>query len=289
MVVLNFNYGDSKIILLDNNQIIIASVFQSIKYNNIIDENFLRHLVLNTYRMYRSRFKKKYGELIICNDSTNYWRKEIFPLYKANRKRDMNKSDTDWGSIFSAMDNIRCEIKEVFPYKNIRVERTEADDIIATLCQEYYDKEKIIIISNDKDFQQLQILPNVEQYSPTKKKFLVCENPEEFLLNHIIKGDSSDGIPNILSDDDVFMIEDKRQTPCGMKKISEITENIEEWKEKDNWKRNKKLIDMNEIPQEYREKIIDEFETAVDNSRSNLLNYFIENKLKILMTNIGDF
>ena len=288
-MVLNFNYGDSEIILLDNNQIIIASVFQSIKYNDNIDENFLRHLVLNTYRMYRSRFKNKYGELIICNDSSNYWRKEIFPLYKANRKRDMNRSKVDWTSVFSAMDVIRNEIKENFPYKNIRVDRTEADDIIAILCQEYHEKENIVIISNDKDFQQLQVLPNVEQYSPTKKKFLVCENPEEFLLNHIIKGDSSDGIPNILSDDDVFMVENKRQTPCGVKKMSQIVESIEEWKEKDNWKRNKKLIDMNEIPEEYKEKIINVFETSVDTNRSNLLNYFIENKLKNLMANIGDF
>ena len=201
----------------------------------------------------------------------------------------MNKSKVDWTSVFSAMDVIRNEIKENFPYKNIRVERTEADDIIAILCQEYHEKENIVIISNDKDFQQLQVLPNVEQYSPTKKKFLVCENPEEFLLNHIIKGDSSDGIPNILSDDDVFMVENKRQTPCGVKKMSQIVESIEEWKEKDNWKRNKKLIDMNEIPEEYKEKIINEFETSVDTNRSNLLNYFIENKLKNLMANIGDF
>ena len=276
-------------ILIDNNQIMIANVFATMRHNQEIDEDFLRHMVLNTYRMFRTKFKKEYGELVICNDSTNYWRKEIFPLYKASRKKNMDKSDIDWSHIFQTMDKIKEEVKETFPYKNLKVDRTEADDIIGVICERYHSTENILIVSNDKDFQQLQRYPNVKQWSPAKKKFLVCDNPEEFLLEHIISGDSSDGIPNILSDDDVFVQEGKRQKPCGAKKVKQIKENLDEWRDLDNWNRNQTLIDMTKIPEEYREKILEDFEVEQKQERSHLLNYFIENNLRNLITNIGDF
>ena len=276
-------------ILIDNNQILIANVFATMRHNQEIDEDFLRHMVLNTYRMFRTKFSKEYGELVICNDSTNYWRKEIFPYYKASRKKSMDNSSIDWSSIFRVLDGIKTEVKETFPYKNLRVERTEADDIIGVLCEKYHTDEKILIISNDKDFQQLQRYPNVEQYSPAKKKFLTCEDPEQFLLEHIISGDSSDGVPNILSDSDVFVEEGKRQKPCGAKKISTIVENLDEWTDSENWKRNQNLIDMTKIPHQYRDSIFESFDETVNEDRSHLLNYFIEKNLKNLISNIGDF
>jgi len=276
-------------ILLDNSQILIANVFATMKQNQELNEDFLRHMVLNTYRMFRTRFKKEYGELVICNDAGNYWRKEDFPYYKASRKRSMDKSDIDWSSIFNVLDSIKKEVKETFPYKNLRVERTEADDIIGVICQEHHDKEKILIISNDKDFQQLQKYPNVQQYSPSKKKFLTCDDPENFLIDHIISGDSSDGIPNILSDSDVFVDENKRQKPCGAKKINSIKEDLSEWTKLDNWKRNQNLIDMTKIPSSYRSQIIEKFNEEPRQERSHLLNYFIAKNLKNLISNIGDF
>lgn len=201
----------------------------------------------------------------------------------------MDKSDIDWSSIFNVLDSIKKEVKETFPYKNLRVERTEADDIIGVICEEYHDKEKILIISNDKDFQQLQKYPNVEQYSPSKKKFLTCNDPENFLIDHIISGDSSDGIPNILSDSDVFVDENKRQKPCGAKKINSIKEDLSEWTKLDNWKRNQNLIDMTKIPSSYRSQILEKFNEEPRQERSHLLNYFIANNLKNLISNIGDF
>jgi len=187
------------------------------------------------------------------------------------------------------MDKIRREVKEIFPYKNLRVERTEADDIIAVLCREYHETEKIVIISNDKDFQQLQRYPNVKQFSPMKKKYLVCENPESFLLEHIIKGDSSDGIPNILSDDDVFINKEKRQKPCGGKKVNQIMENLSEWQIETNWERNQNLIDMNKIPDIYINKILEEYNISGNQNRGQLLDYFIENNLRNLISSVGDF
>jgi hypothetical protein len=269
--------------------LIIANLFQSLKVSPEIDENLIRHLVLNTYRMYRSKFHSEYGELVICNDSGKYWRKDIFPQYKYNRSKNKKKDNIDWSKVHEIMNTIHHEVLETFPYKNIKILSVEADDIIAVLCKKYSEKEKIVIVSNDKDFNQLQRYPNVRQYSPIKKEFINCGDPEDFLISHIIKGDSSDGIPNILSDDDTFLCEDKRQKPCGMKKINQIKGELSEWTNTDNWKRNQKLIDFNFIPVKIEEDILDEYEKEVKGKRKDILNYLIENKLKELTKTLEDF
>lgn len=267
----------------------IASLFQALKQDPEINEDLIRHLVLNTYRMYRSKFSDKYGELVICNDGGRYWRKDIYPYYKSNRSKAQKKSSMDWDKVHNVMDTIYSEISEVFPYKNIKIRSVEADDIIAIICEKYHTQENIVIVSNDKDFQQLQRFPSVKQFSPIKKKFLVCEKPENFLIDHILGGDSSDGIPNILSDDDVFIDKEKRQKPCGEKRISKMKEELSEWTATDNWKRNQVLIDFQMIPQEIRDIIIEEFNKEPTGQRKNILNYFIQYKLKNLMDHIEEF
>ena len=238
-------------ILIDNNQIMLASFFQHIKHSEF-SEDLIRHMVLNTLRMYRTRFKDNYGELVVCHDAGNYWRKDIFPEYKANRKKLKDQTDHDWDRIFELFGQIREEIQNIFPWKHILVERAEADDIIAALCIKTKDSpEKNVIVSSDKDFQQLQCLPNVQQFCPRQKKFIVCEDPKDFLLTHIIKGDSSDGIPNILSDSDTFICPDKRQNPCGKKKIDVLKESLDSCDEdvKKRFQINKKLVDLHLVPE----------------------------------------
>ena len=275
-------------IIIDNNQIILASIFGCIR-NGEVNEDILRHMVLNTYRMYRNKFKDKYGELVIANDSKNCWRKDVFPFYKANRRKQQDASKFDWDVIFNALNIIRDEVKEVFPFKNITVERAEADDIIGVLAKTYHQREPIVIISNDKDFQQLQRYPNVKQYSPLKKSFLTCDNPERFLTEHIIKGDSGDGIPNILSEDDVFMCEDKRQTPCGKKKMEQILADLDEWSIERNFDRNNRMINLNMVPTYIEEEILSEFQKETQSDGSKILSYFIEKRLRNLMENIQEF
>ena len=281
-------------ILLDNNQILIANIFQTIKQFDSIDENMLRHMVLNTYRMYRSMFKDEYGELVICHDSSNCWRKDIFEYYKQNRKAKQDASDVNWDEVYDALHKIRTEILENFPYKNIRVERAEADDIISVLCHKYSSQEKILILSNDKDFKQLQTLPNVSQYSCIRKEFLVCDDPQGFLVDHIIRGDSSDGIPNVLSDPDTFMTYGKRQKRLTKNVISDIIETYRMTGEppeycRDGWERNKALIDLSFIPDTIQQEIINQFEISPQGDRSKILNYMINNRLKNLIENIGEF
>jgi hypothetical protein len=276
-------------ILIDNNQLVVASLFQASKSEGGVTEDLVRHMLLNMYRMYRTKFHNKYGEIVICNDGRNYWRNDVFSYYKANRKKQRKTSSIDWDGFYEIMDVIKNEVINHLPYKNIQVNDAEADDIIAVISQRHHVDENILIVSSDKDFQQLQRYPNVHQYSPNKRDFIVCENPEEFLTEHIIKGDSSDGIPNILSDDDVFVHEDKRQKPCGKKKIGIIREELSDWTDTDNWNRNQLMIDMTKIPESVEKSIIEEYNKEPLGKRSGILNYFIQNRLKILMECIDEF
>ena len=275
-------------ILLDNNQLIISNIFIAMKHSDIEDENILRHLCINTYRMYNKKFKKDYGDMIICHDSAHCWRKDIFEHYKSNRKVAKQKSQHDWNKIFNTMTAIRQEVEDNFHWKNISVPRTEADDIIAVLAENSLPIEPVLIISSDKDFQQLQKYPNVKQWSPMKQDYLVCENPEEFLKTHIIKGDSSDGIPNILSDNDTFVNETKRQAPLTKKKIAMINENEEEWKQKESWKRNEELISFDCIPREIKDSIIEEYDKPNTKNTNGVFNYLVEKKLVKLLEVVED-
>jgi len=277
-------------ILVDNSQVVLSGIFAHTRGDtSTIDENLVRHTALNSYRYIRSRFSGEYGELVICEDSKDCWRKKFFPLYKAARKKSHENDSNDWRAIYDTLTKIRNEVRETFPYKNMKVDNCEADDIIAVITRQHCDNEKIMIVSGDKDFQQLQTSSNVQQYSPIQKKMIVCEDPKRHLIEHVIGGDRSDGVPNILSDDDVFMVEDKRQKPCGKKKIGTIIEDIDNWKTTRNWERNETLVDLNKIPEYIVERIQDEWKKPTEGSRSKIFNYMVSHKLNNLIGDIQDF
>ena len=217
--------------------------------------------------------------------------------------RDASKHD--WNLIFNTLNKIRDEIKEQFPYVVIQIEGAEADDVIATMCkylqthmlkQNGFDTEHepILILSGDKDFLQLQKYTNVAQYSPIMKKFLREEQPERYLMEHILTGDSGDGVPNFLSGDAVFVTEGQRQKPIRREKLKEWIELADPEKFCDenalrNFKRNQMLIDLSNVPPQLESKIIESFEQGPAGERKKLLNYFIENRLKYLMESISEF
>ena len=256
-----------------------------------LDENIIRHMILNSLRFNKVKFSKDFGEMVIACDDKNYWRKQIYPYYKANRKRDRDASELDWNALFGILNKVRDEIKNNLPYKVIRVDTAEADDIIAVLTKEYYSRENILILSGDKDFSQLQKYPNVKQYSPIQKKFIVCTNPDLFLKEHILRGDQGDGIPNFLSPDNSLVM-GVRQTPITSKKMSSwILQEPEQFCTETmlrNYKRNQQLIDLEYIPDNIKSEILDQYDSQVVD-RSKLFNYFVENKLKNLMENINEF
>lgn len=282
-------------ILVDMNQVMIANMMMQIgnHQNAEIDVSMLRHMILNTLRANRKKFTAEFGELVICCDDTNYWRRQMYPYYKANRKKTRDKSEMDWNAIFQALNSIRDELKEFFPYKVIQVETCEADDIIGVITHEEGTElnmgEPILILSGDKDYIQLHKYANVKQYDPVRKRWISNANPEKYLAEHIIKGDAGDGIPNVLSVDNAFVM-GIRQRPITQKRLADWADiNNMDDEVKRNYMRNKALIDLSEVPKGMKEEILSIWNEENGKDRSQLLNYFIKNKLRNLMECITEF
>ena len=274
------------------NQIALASLMMNTKMNNskTIDESMVRHMILNSIRMYRKEYHSEYGEVVLTWDSKHSWRRDYYPEYKAGRRKGREGDKDFWDNVFTVLNKIRSEIKQNFPYKYLEVFGAEADDIIGFLCEENKD-EKIMIISGDKDFIQLQKYPNVKQWSPITKKQVNGFDPTIYLKEHILKGDTSDGVPNVLSPDNTFT-DGLRQRPLTRKKIqSWLVGGGSDWNDevKRNFQRNSTLIDLSRTPEELKNQIRLEYNNAPHGDRSKLLNYFMQNKLKELTENIGEF
>ena len=285
-------------ILVDFSQTVIAAVVKiTSSRSGIKDPNIdiIRHCVLESLRYTRSKYKKEYGELVICVDGGRSWRKDVFPYYKAHRQVDKDKSMIPWDLVFEAIGVLKQELTEHFPYKVVEVKTAEADDVIAVLTKELTETgDKVMIVSSDKDFRQLQVYPGVKQYSPLLDKYLVENDPLGYLRSHIISGDRGDGIPNILSVDDTFVMK-KRQKPLLEKKLNQwvMCDSPEDFCNSEmlrNYHRNAQLIDLvHGVPETLKAKILEQYEIAHAAPRAGLLNYFIDKKLKNLMEKLQEF
>ena len=281
-------------IIFDFNQVAISSLMEQIgSSKKSVEENLVRHMILNVIRTYVKKFKVTHGpEVVIACDNRNYWRREFFPQYKASRKKNRDASGHDWNSIFECLHKIKEELKEYSPYKVIDIDTAEADDIIAVLAMRQSSQEKVMILSSDKDFAQLQKFPNVEQFSPILKKFIKEPLPNVQLKQMIIRGDKGDGIPNIMSPDGVF-VDGGRQKPITEAKIivwlnQEPTEFCNEDMLR-NYKRNELLIDLTQIPESLQKTIIDTYESSTAKTKQVFMNYMIANRLKNLLEIIDEF
>jgi hypothetical protein len=281
-------------IIFDYNQVAISSLMEQIgSSKKPVEEDLVRHMILNVIRTYVKKFKEKYGpEVVIACDNKNYWRREIFPQYKAMRKKTRDASGHDWNSIFDCLNKIKLELEQSSPYKVITIDSCEADDIIAVLTMKFSSTQSVMILSSDKDFAQLQRFPNVEQYSPILKKYIKEPLPLLQLKQLIIRGDKGDGIPNILSPDDVF-VSGSRQKPITEAKIIKwLNQESKEFCNDEmlrNYSRNETLIDLTKIPDNLKEKILDKYEDTKPKSKSEFMDYMIQNRLKNLLEVIDEF
>ena len=278
-------------ILIDLSQIMVASTMMSMgKDQSEVDVSMVRHMVLNSLRMYRQKYHNEYGELVLCCDGRHSWRRDHFPQYKAARKTNRDADSRDWTQIFGCLDTIKSELKEFFPYKYIEIDDAEADDIIGFLAKT--QGIPIMIISGDKDFIQLQVKKNVKQYSPITKKLIIDKDPAKYLKEHILRGDSSDGVPNFLSADN-SIVDKIRQTPITKKKVELwIDQDPEDFCNEEqlrNYHRNMKLIDLQYTPSNIADQVGKQFNEVPKGKRSGLLNFFIERKLNNLIDSIGEF
>ena len=276
-------------ILLDYSQIALANII----VQKIDDEELIRHMILNSIRMYNKKYRDEYGQMIICCDGFNTWRKQYFPEYKANRKKSRNASDLNWENIFLFLNQIREEIKENLPYKVLHMDGVEADDIIGTLTyetQEFGQHEPVMIISSDKDFIQLHKFNNVKQYSPALKRMVEEKHPRQYLFEHVCRGDSGDGIPNVLSPDNSFT-DGIKQTPLRKTVIDFWMENEENMPQEvlRNYQRNSTLIDLSKIPTDIYSNIVQEYNSQKPAMKMKVLNYLIKKRCKNLIEVVEEF
>jgi hypothetical protein len=280
---------------MDLSQVMISNLMIQLgnHTNADIEEDLLRHMVLNSVRAYNVKFKNEFGEMIIACDAGNNWRRQVFPYYKANRRKNREKSEINWTAVFETLNKVRDELKDYFPYRVIRVDGAEADDIIGTLAQTYGNtNEKILILSGDKDFVQLQTYMNVQQFDPVQKKWRKTNDVDKFIKEHIIRGDTGDGVPNFLSADDTFVV-GARQKPISQKKLDQwlVSDPKEFCDEKmlRGYLRNQQLVDLNFIPPDIKKEVLVQYEQQAGKGRDKLFNYFIERRLKLLLESINEF
>jgi len=295
-------------IVVDYSQVSISNFMAEIGHrkDSSVDVNvpLIRHMILNSIRSYRNRYGKEFGEIVIACDNRHYWRREIFPHYKAGRKGAREASGLDWSSIFEALNMVRDEIDEFMPYPVINIHGAEADDVIGALAEYsqtastvgklFASAEPFLVISGDHDFAQLQKFPNVSQYSPGKKKMIkITEPAHNVLMEHIIIGDRGDGVPNMLSDDDTFVVESKRQRPIRKVLLAEWKkQQPAEWVTSEmahGYKRNKQLVDLSCTPDDIKEEICKSYAAQLDKGRGDLFSYFVSKQLTGMMDVIQDF
>jgi hypothetical protein len=297
------------LILIDYSQVALAAILtfqRELKGSESEIKNLIRHVTLSTIKSYKKKYGKEYGDVVICCDGRKYWRKEFFEYYKGMRKSNREKSDLDWGLIFDTLSEMRIDLATHFPYKVLHIDRAEADDIIAVMTKYVQDNElvqqglveesqKVLILSSDKDFKQLQLYPNVKQWSPMQKKYVTATQREiiEHKIEHIVKGDTGDGVPNILSKDDVFMV-GERQKPMSAKRLKEFFENgfiaCKNDEERRNWHRNATLVDFDFIPEDVSKEIISTYlNTKPTGDKMAIMNYLIEHKCRLLLDELEDF
>jgi hypothetical protein len=307
------------VILLDFSQVAISNLHQQLKQskkdpariverrwlaqqndveeeedNGEVNPSMLRHMILNSIRRINKSYRKRFGRLVIATDNHNYWRKSAFQYYKANRKKDRDDSGIDWPLVFSILNDLRDEIKENFPYKVMDVPGAEADDVIGVIAKHFHDNENILIVSGDKDFQQLQRYEGVSQYGPVQDKMLVTEDPAKFLFEHILHGDKGDGVPNFLSPDDC-LVTGVRQSPVYQVKIDawygQPPEIFCDGNEKMlvNYYRNKKMVDLTEIPVEVEAAILTEFNVPPVGASEKIFGYLVRSRMRNLLESIREF
>ena len=286
------------LMIIDFSQVVISSFCATFNVNEITSAEDVRKLTLNIIKNLTKKWKNKYPTVVIAVDSRNYWRRDIAPYYKGNRKEGREKSKIDFETIYKGMDLTLSGFEEAFPYIIMNILRCEADDVAGVLVKNFYNKyENIMLISSDSDWTQLQKYKNVKQWSSIQGGYVHPKHggAAGTLMYKIIKGDKKDGIANILS------LPDSVITKTRQKAISEAK--LTKWIQKktpeefcdpnmlERFKHNKQLLDLFNIPEKYETAIMQAFLGKKDNSksRSKIYSYLVKNRLMSLTKDIQDF
>jgi hypothetical protein len=307
----NYLKGVYVTILVDFNQVVTTWICNEYSTKDFVTDDankkfLVQHCIVKLSNV-MTKFSSEYGEMVVCVDADGkkYWRKDIFPHYKANRKKSKDASVQDWDYINTVMSEIKNILIDVFPFKVVQVSGAEADDCIAILAKHMSDIDddffvpsipsKTLIVSADKDLNQLYKYGNVTQFSPKEKKFFAIKNPDMELKTKIMRGDSGDGIPSYINPSDCFM-NGIRQKSLYQKVIDEaltlpnILDICESEEQRDRLKLNKTLIDLSEIPIHISDKIMINYnEQKPNQSKTTLVNYLAKNRMGGLIEVVPNF
>lgn len=290
--------------------------------NPVVSHNEKAHrfVIMERLADILAKYKGKYGPEVVlaCDASGRYWRKDEFKYYKARRKAGRDQFNTiDWPAVFDFKDRILEDMRTFSAFKVVEVPRAEGDDVAAVLALEYGHAQPILIVSRDKDYTQLMQYGNISIHCPDKNRLLAApKNPQADLLEHIIRGDTVDDIPNVLSDDNVFVTDGLRQVTmtakryqylvdvpvCSWddpeviqarlapKKPADLSRDIDIMsKAKANMTRNQNLIDLRMVPDDLRQSILDKYNEPVKRGPRGMFDYFYKYSLTRLMDKVSYF
>lgn len=287
-------------IIVDMSQIEHATAFVQHKLTGTDDKRRIEEGVFASLVHIHDKLCPKYGNTIVaCCDHKSPWRADFFAPYKAERKIRRAESGIDWRYVRTGFRACEDALHACTDVVVVRVQGAEGDDCISVVAdRNQYDKDRMslgglaiggdeptVIVSSDKDYGQI---PNVDRFDPRKGIFLPY-NPQAALAAIVIDGDRTDGVPNVISDDDTFIVSGKRQNTMTAVRRSKLEAMYYAGDFEDrpatkdlpatHWNRNRWLVDFKFIPPSVQSDIMDEFDAARTKKRDPAFEYLFEHNM----------
>lgn len=286
-------------ILFDAHQAVIACTAKASSDFGVSNVTLsdVRHYFLRLIVESMKKHTAEYGkDVVLAFDSLKgYWRKDEFPFYKFKRKDAKANMPFDMEFAKDCADALFHEMDERTHLRAVRVDNAEGDDVIASIVMAYgIERGEIVdagnmpnflIVSSDEDFLQLQRFQAVDQWASIRKTYVRTDDAKRALFDKIVRGDDGDSVPNVTSEDDIYVTKARRQTPITQKKLDAWYEEYMRTGQPPEaittyWDRNRKMIDFSQIPALIQGQIVEAYTSAKRTSKMDFLGYMTEKKVK---------
>lgn len=293
-----------RLILVDMSQVSISTIMATFKPKELTDFDesipLIRHLMFSVLLEKIDKFRKDKvnHKVVLCYDNSGpkgYWRRDVYPAYKANRSKSRQDSDYNFEIIYKAMDTVKAELVQYFPFISLNVPRMEADDLIAVLTKRFAPLgSEVYILSSDGDFTQLHDLGNVKQWSAVQKKWVQPKNGTAYrdLLHKCIKGDKKDNVAPMKCLPDHYTNDESGKAPMVRAAelegwLSDPSTIPEEYL--DRFNQNMSVLDLKNIPSEHEQLINSTFDSTIPSDGKKLYSFMVKNRLSKLIEKIQRF
>lgn len=265
-------------IFIDLSGLFHLSIYRLEKAGVELNVHSLECSLAQSIYWFKKKFQDEFGHVVVCCDSKSNWRRAVFPYYKQRRRDKRSNDEKDWDSIFDMFSVVKTHFKQNMQETVLEIDDLEGDDLIA-LGTKMINRRPHLIISSDKDMTQLTCLSGVKMFHVLHQEFV--EFDERAFILQILKGDRSDGVPSILCEDNHFVEENTSRRPLT-KKYTDAVSSISEdeirrvfadskdlEKIVEHFRRNRLLIDLDYIPEKYKEIFRTEFMAAYNAQKHN--------------------